>query len=244
MKEFKNPLVVGYKGEIGSFILQGLLRTMSKASNIWCYDINETRDEQRERINKADVIFLCVPMQETLNWFYDNQEFLQNKIIIEQCSLKEKICNELMFREKGFGFTLLSMHILFRPSATPNREDRKVAIIRNKLWMPYLDILQKMLDTSNLYDFADYEAHDKAMAYHQALVHRTLLVLNDMLAVTPGDTFISSKVSELARRIKKGDPKLYSLIQENKMLPKVLTEFNGRLRRFDIEEEKENGQST
>ena len=28
---FRAPLVVGYKGEIGSFILQGLLRHMPKA---------------------------------------------------------------------------------------------------------------------------------------------------------------------------------------------------------------------
>ena len=42
MKIFKSPLVVGYKGEIGSFILQGLLRTMPKALDILCYDILDT----------------------------------------------------------------------------------------------------------------------------------------------------------------------------------------------------------
>jgi prephenate dehydrogenase len=237
MKTFKNPLVVGYKGEIGSFILQGLLKVMPKALNIWCTDINENYREVAERLDKSDVVFLCVPMDKTIKWVQSFPELLNGKILIEQCSLKEDICGELEVWAKDFGFTLLSMHILFRPSVTPNKEDRGIAIVRNKLWLPYLNILKEMFNHRNLYDFSDYNAHDKAMAYHQALVHRTLLILNDMLAVTPGETFVSNKVRELARRIKKGDPKLYSLIQENKMLPQALTEFNGRLKRFDIKEE-------
>ena len=67
---FKNPLVVGYKGEIGSFILQGLLKTMPKAKDIWCFDINETEKDKIARIKKADYIFLCVPLQDTATVSY------------------------------------------------------------------------------------------------------------------------------------------------------------------------------
>jgi hypothetical protein len=66
----KQPLVIGYKGEVGSFVLGGLLRIMPKALDIWCVDVNETKREVEQRIKISDVIFLCVPLQMTLEWLY------------------------------------------------------------------------------------------------------------------------------------------------------------------------------
>ena len=48
--KMNNPLVCGYKGEIGSFILSGLLKVMPKALDIWCVDVNETESEVIDRI--------------------------------------------------------------------------------------------------------------------------------------------------------------------------------------------------
>jgi prephenate dehydrogenase len=84
------PLVVGYKGEIGSFILNGLLKTMPKASNIWCVDINDSPDEVAERIKRSDFIFLCVPLDKTIEWVNVWKRLLKDKVIVEQCSLKAK----------------------------------------------------------------------------------------------------------------------------------------------------------
>jgi prephenate dehydrogenase len=83
----KQPLVIGYKGEIGSFILGGLLRLMPKALDIWCTDINETDEEVANRIKVSDVIFLCVPLQLTMSWILKHKLLLKDKILIEQCSL-------------------------------------------------------------------------------------------------------------------------------------------------------------
>ena len=66
----KQPLVIGYKGEIGLFILMGLIKIMAKALDIWCVDINETKEEVEQRIKIADTIFLCVPLETTLEWLY------------------------------------------------------------------------------------------------------------------------------------------------------------------------------
>jgi prephenate dehydrogenase len=121
-------MVVGYKGEIGSFILNGLLRVMPKALNIWCVDINETEEETIERIRISDTIFLCIPMEKTIDWLMAHKELLKGKVVVEQCSLKEWVYNEEMLKE----LDIRSMHVLFRPSQTPDKKDRKVALFNGQ----------------------------------------------------------------------------------------------------------------
>ncbi len=226
---FKSPLVVGYKGEIGSFILQGLLKTMPKASNIWCYDIGETEKERTERIIKSDVIFLCVPIQDTIKWLWKNALILEGKTIIEQCSLKSFIYEDVLVKKRDF--TLLSMHILFRPSATPNLGDRSVGLIEQPtgLWSGWLIDKIRDITNSEVTWFDTYEEHDQAMAREQALVHRVLLALGNTIQGWGHETYIGGKVLELVERIKDGDPVLYKKIQSNKYLPKIMKEFQENL---------------
>jgi prephenate dehydrogenase len=109
----RQVLIVGYKGEIGSFILNGLLRVMPKALDIWCVDVNETEGETVERIKIADVIFLCVPIDVTLEWLVTYKMLLSKKMLLEQCSLKE-----LVYKSKDIeDLDIRSMYILFRPSS-------------------------------------------------------------------------------------------------------------------------------
>lgn len=225
---FKSPLVVGYKGEIGRFILQGLLRIMPKASDIWCFDINETEKEKLDRIKKSDIIFLCVPLEETVGWLNKYSNKFGSIIVIEQTSLKDWINNKILNK-----INLFSMHILFKPSITPNKEDRKIILIENNNWRGLSKYISEIVDSDILW-FKSYESHDRAMAYEQALIHRVLLILGKM---TTGKTYIGNKVGELVSRIKLGNPKLYSLIQRNKQLPKALREFNKNLKNFDITKE-------
>jgi prephenate dehydrogenase len=225
----QKPLIVGYKGEIGSFILNGLLRIMPKALNIFCVDVNESEEEVKERIAQSDVIFLCVPIDMTANWIEEHKGLLKGKVIIEQCSLKEDILS------RSCDLDVRSMHILFRPSQTPNFKDRMVGLFEGQfdknMAKDMADITQ-----SEIVWYKDVEEHDKEMAIQQALVHRTLLLLGESLRSCKGSTFVSKKVIGLADRIKKGDLKLYKSIQENKHLPEHLETLEKGFDSFDIEE--------
>jgi prephenate dehydrogenase len=226
----KDILVTGYKGEIGSFILSGLLRVMPKALNIWCIDVNETKEEVRERIEKADTIFLCIPIDKTIDWMVKHKELLKGKVIIEQTSLKD----EIRKNKDVQGLDIRSMHILFRPSQTPNLEDRKVGLVRKDFDDSTANVMAN-LTQSEIVWYEDVESHDREMATAQALVHRTLLVLGGILGQCSGSTYVSEKVIELSDRIKKGDVGLYKAIQDNKRLPERLEELRNGLDEFDIE---------
>ncbi len=222
----KSPLVVGYKGEIGSFILNGLLKVMPKASNIWCIDINETEEEKLERIKKADYIFLCVPLQDTVDWLIKYKPFLKDKIIVEQCSLKSLIYEDKRIKDLNY----ISMHLLFRPSVTSNRKDRECIFIDRGRERRIADELSNMLHFS--YNFLyNYKEHDKLMAEKQALVHKVILALAKTIEY-PADvnTYVSSHIITLASRIKQGDKTLYKMIQENKYAKNVLERFKKNLK--------------
>lgn len=226
----KQPLVIGYKGEIGSFILNGLLRIMPKASDIWCVDVNNTDDEVKQRIKVSDVIFLCIPLQITIEWLLKHKILLKDKIIIEQCSLKEWIYKD----DRISDLNIKSMHILFRPSQTPNLKDRKVALFLNQVDKQTVKDIANITQSEIIW-FKDAKIHDKFMAVQQALVHRTLLILGKMLMQYSGSsTYVSSKVIELRDRILKGNVDLYNIIQGNEHLPEIVEQFKKDFDEFDI----------
>jgi len=222
--------VSGYRGEIGSFILSGLLRIMPKALDIFCSDINENEEEVRERIEISDVIFLCVPMDITIDWILKYKELLKDKIIIEQCSSKEWVYND----DRTKDLDIRSMHILFRPSQTPDLKDRKVGIFEGQFDGEMVKNIAEITQAEIVW-YKDAVDHDKEMAIQQALVHRTLLLLGNALKDCNGSTYISKKVLELTKRIKNGDLGLYKLIQENKYLPEHLENLRKRFDEFEIE---------
>lgn len=223
-------LVCGYKGEIGSFILSGLLKIMPKTLDIWCVDINKNESEVIKRIQKSDTIFLCIPMDKTADWLWQYRVLLQDKTIIEQTSLKEWLLGGQMT-----GLDIRSMHILFRPSLTPNPKDRKIALFKNQFDD---DIAKKIseMTASEIVWLNGIEEHDREMAIQQALVHRVLLVLGNALEQCHGSTYISQKVIELCERIKSGKLDLYKAIQENKHLNVSLNEFVADFENFKIED--------
>jgi prephenate dehydrogenase len=227
MSIFKNPLVVGYKGEVGSFLLNGLLRTMPKALDIWCFDINEDEKEKIERIKKADYIFLCVPVQDTVSWLIQYKSFLKDKIIVEQCSLKSIIYEDDRINDLDF----ISMHLLFRPSATPNEEDRNCILLRLKERQD-INIIGwfNKIKVPHIFYVEDYKEHDKLMAERQALIHKVLLVLDKTFSLCEIDTFTSKQIKKLIERIKSGYKELYDFIQTNKYLPEVLEKFKNNLK--------------
>lgn len=232
----KNPLVIGYKGEIGSYILQALLKFMPKASNIWCYDVGSDDSEIRIRLHQSDTIFLCVPLDKTFEFFNKYSNFLRDKTVIEQTSLKlwvPKMKSEL---KDKFNCELVSMHVLFRPSVTPDVKDHYVAVIGKKQTpgftsaKNFVDIVLK----AKLVYIETIEQHETIMACQQALVHRVLLVLDNCLRSEFPGTYVSRKVRDLAKRITSGDPKLYEMIQNNPKLKLQLANFNRQMKTFRI----------
>ena len=127
------------------------------------------------------------------------------------------------------------MHVLFRPSQTPDKKDRKVALFKGQ----FDDKMAKEIEEitgSEIVWLENAEEHDKEMAVTQALTHRTLLLLGDALKQCHGSTYISKKVVELSDRIKQGDLGLYKSIQENRHLSKHLDKMIDGLENFKIED--------
>ena len=211
----KKPLVVGYKGEIGRFILSGLLRTLPNAVDIFCVDKNDTEENVVQRIMDCDTIFLCVPMADTVKWLKRHWDLCKGKLIVEQTSLKGWI-------EGCPGQNYLSMHILFRPSETPNKEDRRVVIIeqpkKDLEYYAMFDVIEKITE-STIELCKSIEIHDKCMAMNQALVHRVIVKLGQEIRMTPYRTFISQKVIDLADRIERGGDLVLEIQKNPRMIP-------------------------
>lgn len=240
ISNIKTPLVVGYKGEIGSFILQSLLKVMSKASNIYCFDINELEEERIKRIEISDYIFLCIPIKETVNWLIKYKSYLKNKIIVEQASLKEWIYKDKRIKD----LKLIPMHILFRPSATPSKKDRLILIIDNgvlnnegiasELHKFQYDI--EDMTNSKVEIIHSIKDHDMLMAIKQALIHKIIAALGKtvLFLSSDKDTYMSRQIKELYFRMKDGNEDLYKFIQTNKYSSEAMSYFKKELNRKNL----------
>jgi prephenate dehydrogenase len=229
---FRAPLVVGYKGEIGRFVLAGLLEHLPKANDIHCVDVNNSDQDVRERIGRADFVFLCVPIQDTERWLLEHLDALREKTVVEQTSVKGFLYQNPELAEIRF----LSMHLLFRPSATP-ADDRRGLVFSDRMPIEEVAAFAREIEAALKTPFAILEAtddpchvlHDRLMARQQALVHRVLLVLDEFVSEESAATFVGRRVVELAERIRSGDRVLYRMIQENPFLREELEAFRSRL---------------
>ena len=238
----KNPLVVGYRGEIGSYILKGLIDFLPSAIPIMCVDVHDKKEQVRQRILEADVIFLCINLKNTPDWIDELCVELKDKVVIEQTSLKSTIfsieyMNKLITK---YNIQMHSMHILFRPSITDNIKDRVILLLGDKEFWCTRDLtyfFNKGLDVDHFAYIDAWQNHDEEMARQQALVHRVILTLGEV--VSEGlhyekNTYVSREVLRLAQRIKSGDAELYALIKSNPGLPDLLKDFSSKLQTFDI----------
>jgi prephenate dehydrogenase len=229
---FNSPMVVGYKGEIGRFILAGFLEHLPKANDIFCTDVNNSDEDVIERLNRADYLFLCVPLQVTRDWLVRFLPHLGGKVVVEQTSVKSFLYDDPALE----GISFVSMHLLFRPSATPV-QDRSGLLFSGRLTAAELgrfaQAIEKILGTpmTLIEDGVEpaHVQHDRWMARQQALVHRVILALADSLSEEAMRTFVGRRVCELADRIRDGDPILYRMIQENSHLKGELASFSDRL---------------
>jgi prephenate dehydrogenase len=128
------------------------------------------------------------------------------------------------------------MHILFRPSGTPNLSDRRVALFKNQFNISTAITPEEIskITKSQIVWFTSIKEHDQEMAVQQALLHRTLLTLGELISKGTGRTYISQKILELCDRIKAGDSELYEFIQQNRHVSDALKDFSDNLKNFDI----------
>jgi prephenate dehydrogenase len=135
----------------------------------------------------------------------------------------------------------LSMHLLFRPSATAI-EDRRGLIFADELSPAlveeFLAYSRRAFRTNMAMLKGDgepsYRLHDRVMAREQGLVHRVILTLAESLDEKATQTYVGQRVCELAQRIQGGDPVLYRIIQENPFLDAEVTGFQDRLGSFVV----------
>ena len=137
------------------------------------------------------------------------------------------------------------MHLLFRPSGTPNIDDRKCILLskplkqRAKFFLSDSEITFFIDDTESIVQSEiilniEQDEHDELMARQMSLVHRVLLTLSECISDRDYNTYIGKRVNELADRIKQGDKKMYEAIQKNKNLSEHLKDFNRELKNFRI----------
>jgi prephenate dehydrogenase len=125
------------------------------------------------------------------------------------------------------------MHILFRPSQTPNIQDRKIGLFKGQ-FNRKLEKLIADISKAKVVWFKNAKEHDREMAIQQALLHRTILVLGKLFDKCNGSTYVSKKILELRDRICCGNKELYSDIQNNKHLSEQIKVFQKELNNFDI----------
>jgi prephenate dehydrogenase len=206
---------------------------------LWCVDVNSSNEEVSIRIAVSDVIFLCIPIDKTKDWILDKAQRLRGKTLIEQTSVKSWL-KDKQIREacKNYKIKILSMHILFRPSSTPNKNDRHISLI----WPPSEShwnacgayrFISSEINWKCGCGFETIEEHDRVMARQQALVHRVLLVLSCQAHWYPG-TYIGKRLTEISQRICSGDPVLYDIIQKNPYLESELKKFDANMKKFKI----------
>lgn len=230
-----NYLVVGYKGEIGSHILNGLIKFLPTATKIWCYDTVESDEEQIYRINKSDVIFLCVPFEDTISWLDKHLHLLGGKKVIEQCSWKTdvfKYAEKNKAKLKESKVEILYMHVLYKPSITPP-QDREVLILSHCSFIDWIGVFNfsgmkiddfvrvgleakcsKMLDDKSVL----IANHDRMMAYQQNKLYKMIEEYIEKYEAHFGNDFTTrnfKKVRELYDRIQTMNPGLRKAIEEN-----------------------------
>ena len=134
------------------------------------------------------------------------------------------------------GLDIRSMHILFRPSQTPNFADRSIGFLEGQFPPSQIEELMSMTQSTKVVMYANAEEHDKEMAIQQALTHRVILSLAKMLKTCHGSTYISQKVIELSDRIASGNKELYGLIQSNEHIHGNLAQFKFEMDEFDVKD--------
>lgn len=132
-----------------------------------------------ELVRNSDVIFLSVPinsMIEVLNEIYDE---LENKILVEVCSVKTFLIEEFerLNKEKNIKFEFHSVHPMFAQTIKNPKGQGFVFTYSNTKKSEFIKEFRELLESKDaiLQDMY-YKEHDKTMALIQSLNHFNLFV--------------------------------------------------------------------
>ncbi len=209
----------------------------SRGYTVAGYDVvKEKRDVELEEIDKFDVIFVCVPMENVGEALEDIKMYAnRDALLVDVSSVKSKTVP--LFERSGFDF--MSIHPMFGPGiemglsniivvVESGREEEKV-------------ILDEFRRAGAVISYMPKEVHDRKMALIQGISHFLLLAFAGYIyeRLEEEDLRYSSPIFQtlhrLASRVLNQDWRLYYEIQKNsegvrEEFLKFLRDFSNSLR--------------
>jgi chorismate mutase/prephenate dehydrogenase len=233
--------VIGSSGKMGSFFS---LYFLSKGFKVYGYDVKgrnargviSTRNIEK-LINYSDVIVIATPIEKTLEVSNSFPATKESKTVIEITSVKSSILAPMRETFKRKGYRLISIHPLFGPSLSDEKE-MKFAVIGNRMDVSFL----KKIFTSGaeFILFDDEMEHDRMMAYVLSLTHamgilysRTALRNDRFKRFEQVSTPMSFLQMILSFSVLSQDEDLISQIQlQNPFSNEVLLELKNEVEKF------------
>ena len=194
-------------------------------------------------IKKCDILILAVPIDSMKKTFNNLYNHLENKTLIEVCSVKKFIIDAFKQKEKKkkVNFEFISLHPMF--GETTNNLSNKIFIevYQNKKSKNY-DKLKKILRIEkSRFLKLNYLNHDKIMAYIQIYFHLNIfisasIIQNSGFKIKMLKDFSSSNYKIfflILNRYINQNPKLYFEIQTyNSYGKEIFKKFENELKNF------------
>ena len=157
----KKYCVAGYKGIIGSYILNGLIKYLPTASDILCFDVYDKPEVALAKIDEADVVFNCVSFNNTIDFLNLYNINLRGKILIDQTSWKTDVYE---WSKMNPEVMVYFMHILYNPDNTV-MEDRQILTFEHPMGESW----------NNIFDHCDFSRPFERFITHGLLAERVVI---------------------------------------------------------------------
>jgi len=232
--------VLGGEGNMGRWLVNHFLK---QKHSIIVSDPNETSrsheseieytDNNISAVDKADVVFVSVPMESTPKVIEEIIPHMKiNSALCEISTLKTKV-HETLRKVTRRDIRLLSIHPLFGPNV--GALERRFALVPVEHLVMELELLEFLFGESNVV-FADAEEHDRIMALTLSLPYFTNIVLAsiinqediDLIDQLSGTTF-SVQFMLTGSIMSHSSSFLRSLFTENTFTVSILEDFLSKM---------------
>ena len=239
--------IIGGSRGIGKFFLD-----FFKSKKIEVYFSSKNKPSRNNKlwtnsnidlIKKCDILILAVPIDSMKKTFNDLYNDLENKTLIEVCSVKKFIIDTFKQKEKKkkINFEFISLHPMF--GETTNNLSNKIFIevYQNKKSKNYDKLKQIFKLEKSKFLKLNYLNHDKIMAYIQIYFHLNIfisasIIQNSGFKIKMLKDFSSSNYKIfflILNRYINQNPKLYFEIQTyNSYGKEIFKKFENELKNF------------
>ena len=150
-------------------------------------NIKNWTSSNKELVKKCDIIFLSVPISYMENCLEEIFLELNNKTLIEVCSVKKFIVDKYLKLEKknikNINCDFISLHPMF--GETTNKLENKIFIenyFKNKTSKNYNLVKKIFLKEKAKFVKLEYIKHDKIMAYIQCHFHLNIFISSSIIS--------------------------------------------------------------